>query len=157
MSGFILNLSTLPVGTCRVDARALAAELDLTHAEWLGEVQAELHVEKTGELITVRGPVRATARLECVRCLSGFDAPLEFDLQVVADRAGHARGLEAELERDDYMMFHDGRQIDLRENVREGLLLELPITPHCREACRGLCPKCGADLNEGPCGCAARE
>jgi uncharacterized protein len=157
MSGFILNLATLPAGTSRVEARAGAAELDLPVADWPEPVQAELQVEKTGELITVRGPVRATARLECVRCLRSFDDPLEFDLQVVADRAGHARGLEAELERDDYMMFHDGRQIDLRQNVREGLLLELPITPHCREACRGLCPRCGADLNEGPCGCAARE
>ena len=43
----------------------------------------------------------------------------------------------------------------MTETVRESLLLELPITPRCREECPGLCPKCGHDLNDGPCGCAA--
>jgi len=53
------------------------------------------------------------------------------------------------------MLFHDGRRLDLRETVREALLLELPITPVCREDCPGLCPKCGADLSLGPCRCGA--
>ena len=58
-----------------------------------------------------------------------------------------------ELDRDDYRRFHDGRYLDLREDARAALLLEIPITPHCREDCRGLCPRCGADLNDGPCAC----
>jgi uncharacterized protein len=74
-------------------------------------------------------------------------------LTVYADRLGSSRRLEHDLERDDYMKFHDGRQLDLREDAREALLLELPITPRCREECRGLCPKCGTDLNPGPCAC----
>ena len=36
------------------------------------------------------------------------------------------------------------------------ILLELPIAPHCRENCEGLCPRCGADLNDGPCACPDR-
>jgi uncharacterized protein len=51
------------------------------------------------------------------------------------------------------MKFHDGRQLDLRASARELLLLELPMVLHCREDCPGLCLKCGADLNAGPCGC----
>ncbi len=47
------------------------------------------------------------------------------------------------------MKFHDGRRLDLREDARESLLLEIPIAPRCREDCAGLCPKCGADLNLG--------
>jgi uncharacterized protein len=55
------------------------------------------------------------------------------------------------------MAFHDGRQLDLGGEARETLLLEIPIAPRCREDCRGLCPRCGADLNDGPCACQGRS
>jgi len=155
MSGFIINLATLATGASRLEARATAEELQLPAAEWPGEVEASLGLDRTGDLVSVRGRVRSSARLECVRCLRSFELPLTVDLTVVADRAGGRGRLEEDLEADDYMMFHDGRELDLSGQVREALLLELPITPHCREDCRGLCPRCGADLNQGACGCSA--
>jgi uncharacterized protein len=45
--------------------------------------------------------------------------------------------------------------LDLGPLVREAVVLELPLAPLCREDCRGLCPHCGADRNEGECGCVA--
>jgi uncharacterized protein len=155
MSGFIINLATLAAGASRLEARATADELQLPPADWPSGVEATLGLDRTGDLVSVRGLLRSGARLECVRCLRAFDLPVMVDLAVVADRAGGRGRLEEQLEADDHMMFHDGRQLDLREQVRETLLLELPITPHCREDCRGLCPRCGADLNDGPCGCPA--
>jgi uncharacterized protein len=48
--------------------------------------------------------------------------------------------------------------IDLTDAVREEVALTAPMWLLCREDCAGLCPTCGADLNEGPCACArARE
>ena len=44
-------------------------------------------------------------------------------------------------------------QLDLDELVREDILLELPTKFLCREDCKGICPKCGKNLNDGPCGC----
>jgi DUF177 domain-containing protein len=155
MSGFIINLGTLAAGSSRLETRATAEELQLPPAEWPVGIEASLGLDRTGDLVSVRGRVRSSARLQCVRCLSTFELPLVVDLAVVADRAGGRVRLEEELEADDYMLFHDGRQLDLREQARESLLLELPITPHCREDCRGLCPRCGADLNLGACGCPA--
>ena len=154
MSGFIINLATLAVGASRLEARATAEELQLVPADWPEGVDASFGLDRTGDLVSVRGRLRSSARLECVRCLKAFDLPVTVDVTLVADRAGGRSRLEADLESDHYMMFHDGRQLDLREETRESLLLELPITPHCREECRGLCPRCGADLNDGPCGCA---
>ena len=155
MSGFIINLATLAVGTSRLEARATAEDLELPPADWPEGVEATLGLDRTGDLVSVRGSLRSSARIECVRCLRTYALPLTVDLVVVADRAKGRGRLEEEIEADDYMKFHDGRQLDLREQARESLLLELPITPHCREDCRGLCPRCGADLNEGPCGCPA--
>jgi uncharacterized protein len=154
MSGFVLNLASISPGLSRHEAQAQASELELPGTEWPGPIDATLEVDRSRDLVSIQARLRAVVRLECVRCLKGFDAPLEAEFRVVADRAGSARGLEADLERDDYMMFHEGRQLDLREEARESLLLALPITPHCQESCQGLCPRCGADLNDGPCGCA---
>jgi uncharacterized protein len=155
MSGLIINLASLAAGMSRLEATVTAEELQLLPAEWPGGAEATLHLDRTGEMVAIRGRIRSAAHLECVRCLRSFDLPVAADLTVVADRAGGRGRFEQDLEADDYMKFHDGRQLDLREEAREALLLELPITPHCREDCRGLCPRCGADLNDGPCGCAA--
>ena len=155
MSDFILDLATLKPTLNRVEIEAPAAEVGLPETEWRGIVRAALRVERSGDRVSVRGDVSAAVQLECVRCLRSFGLEMSAPFTVYADRRGSASSAEEEaLERDDYMMFHDGRRLDLRESVRETLLLELPISPHCREDCPGLCLKCGADLNLGPCGCA---
>lgn len=157
MTGFSLRLASLPSGASRQRLEAAAGELGLPAEQWPEAVVADLGVEKNGDRVTVRGTLAAVARLECVRCLKRFDLPLRVPFEVFAERAGTSRHRdeEVELERDDYMMFHDGQQLDLREQARETLLLEVPMTPHCREDCQGLCPTCGADRNAGPCGCTA--
>lgn len=134
----------------RVEAEGAAAEVGLSQPEWREQVRGSFAVEKSGERVSVRGTVRSRARLECVRCLRQLELPLEAPLVVYAERSGSTSRDEQEaLERDDYMLFHDGRRLDLREAVREALLLELPITPLCREDCPGLCPRCGAELALG--------
>src|SRR5215467_15481096 len=108
MSGFIINLAVLHPGTNRIDAEAAAVELDLPEGEWPAPILGFLLVDKAGEAVNVNGRLEAVARLECVRCLRTFDQPVVTDLEVFADRTGSARGFEGELERDDYMKFHDG-------------------------------------------------
>ncbi len=155
MSGFIINLATVSQGRSRVEARAAAKDLELPEAEWPGGVQAGFDVERSGDQVALIGVVSAVARFECARCLRSFDRPHEVELTVFADRSGSSRRLEQDLERDRYMKFHDGRQLDLRDETRDALLLELPMTPRCSEDCKGLCPRCGADLNQGPHECPA--
>lgn len=134
----------------RVEAEGAAAEVGLSQPEWREQVRGSFVVEKSGERVSVRGTVRSRAHLECMRCLREFDLPLEAPLVVYAERSGSTSRDEQEaLELDDYMLFHDGRRLDLREAVREALLLEMPITPVCREDCPGLCPRCGAELSLG--------
>jgi uncharacterized protein len=156
MSSFLIDLATLKPGMSRVDAEAEASDLGLEASGWTGPILGWLDVEKNGERVSVRGQLEATAHLECVRCLTAFDLPFTVPIEVYAERAGTgSRDEEQDLERDHHMKFHDGRRLDLSGETREALLLELPMTPRCREDCRGLCPRCGADLNEGPCGCNA--
>ena len=154
MSGFVIDLAALGQGFNRVEVRSAAAALDLPEPGWPGEVRAELDLERNGDTITVRGRVQAVARLECVRCLRAFECPIDVERTILADRAGRGRRVEEELlERDHEMLFHDGRQLDLREETREALLLEVPMAARCSEDCKGLCLRCGADLNQGAHAC----
>ena len=155
MTDFILDLATLKPTLNRLEVEAPAQEVGLPDSDWPGGVRAELRVEKSGSRVSVRGTVSSTAHLTCVRCLHDFERGVTADLTVFAEQSGSSRNRAEEdlLERDHYMLFHDGRRLDLCESVREALLLELPITPRCREDCLGLCPKCGAELNLGPCAC----
>lgn len=154
MSDLILDLATLKPSLDRVAVDAPARDAGLPEAEWPAHIQGTLRVERSGDRVSVRGTLSSQAHLECVRCLREFDLGISVPVTVFAERSGSGnRGEQEALERDDFMLFHDGRRLDLRGSVREALLLELPITPHCREDCKGLCPKCGEDRNDGPCGC----
>ena len=150
-SAFILDLTTLRNGLSQVAVDAGARDLDLSESEWPEGVKGTFDVEKSGDRVSVRGFIEAHALLECVRCLKTFEHPMRVALEVFADRSGTgSRRDEEALVRDAYMKFHDGRQLDLREDARDSLLVEMPIAPHCRDQCAGLCLTCGADLNAGP-------
>jgi len=154
MSGFLIDLATLRSASERVEVEADAGEIGLPADQWVGKVRGVFQVETLGEKLSVRGTLEGVAELECVRCLRRYELPLQVPFDVFAERSGQAtRSDEAELEREHDLVFFNGRQLDLAEAAREALLVELPMTPHCREECEGLCPGCGADLNDGPCAC----
>jgi len=87
-------------------------------------------------------------RAECRRCLAPVDVPLSQPLGLV-----FVAEEDAVPDDDCYVVPRRAAAVDLSEAVREELLLAVPQYVECREDCRGLCPRCGADLNAGPCGC----
>ncbi len=90
----------------------------------------------------------ATVRAECRRCLAPVDVPLSQPLGLVFVAEEDARGDD-----DCYVVPRRATVLDLSEAVREELILAVPQYVTCRDDCRGLCPRCGADLNAGPCEC----
>jgi uncharacterized protein len=58
-----------------------------------------------------------------------------------------------ETEGDTLLILQRDGEVDLAESLRESAALAYPQMTICRDACRGLCASCGADLNDGPCGC----
>ena len=115
-------------------------------------------VRKDHEKVRITGRVTTTLELACSRCLEGFRVPMDpsFDLLFLpASAEPHAN--EQEVEDDDLgtSYYRDG-VIDLADVVREQLFLALPMKPLCQEACKGLCPECGTNLNAGACDCTHR-
>jgi uncharacterized protein len=152
MSGFSVDLASLSPGSHRIGLEAEASELGLSQADWPRPVRGDFDVEKSGDQVRVKGSLSAVASLECVRCLKVFELQVQSPFDLYAERAGTGRKRDEEaLERDEYMKFHDGRKLELGEAAREVLLLELPIAPHCRDDCQGLCPVCGVDRNAESC------
>jgi uncharacterized protein len=85
---------------------------------------------------------------ECRRCLAAVRVPLQESLGLVFVSEEDAAGDD-----DSYVVPRRATALDLTEAVREELLLAVPKYVVCRDDCRGLCPRCGAVLNAGPCGC----
>ena len=66
-------------------------------------------------------------------------------------------GVEAVADEDDQVEFFENNRIDLGPLIREQLMMAVPMKGLCREECRGLCPICGQDLNQGTCQCQVEE
>ena len=101
------------------------------------------------------GRVQTTLELPCSRCLEPFTAPVDaaFDLRYQPHAVNTGEG-EREIEEDDLTTaFYENDEIDLGHLMREQFVLSLPMKPLCGDACRGLCPICGTNLNRGACGC----
>lgn len=97
-----------------------------------------------------RGRLMTTIGGECRRCPS----PVAQELAVEADVLFSADADAAD-DPSVYPLAASATHLDLGEAVREELALAVPAFPLCRDDCAGLCPGCGADLNAGPCRCAA--
>ena len=108
----------------------------------------------------VVGKVSGKVALNCSRCLApvthflnqrfnirfseeiprDLDPEEDADLEITADQIG--------------LLFFKGEVVDLHDAIQEQVVLALPFKPLCSIDCKGLCPKCGADLNHETCNCA---
>ena len=87
--------------------------------------------------------------LECRRCLAPVDVPFSQALDLLFIAGAEALDEDAGC----YVIPSRTAVLDLREAAREELVLRVPQFVECSPDCRGLCPRCGANLNAGPCGC----
>lgn len=113
-------------------------------------LDVDLTARSVGEGVFVRGRLRTTVRQACRRCLTSVEKPVD-DIVDLFYEPLTAEDQDADGEV--YPLPERGDELDLREAVREQLLLRAPEFVLCSEECRGLCPQCGADLNTDPCDC----
>ena len=76
------------------------------------------------------------------------------DLEMICDRCGETYPQPYEGQFDLDYSVKNQFVLDITEDIRQEILLTYPIKFLCRETCQGLCPRCGKDLNEGPCSCS---
>ena len=102
----------------------------------VGDVRYALYAQHVSDELVVRGTLSVDVDLKCTRCT-------EFFSTTVTD-SDFLRAYPASKEID---------SVDITEDMREDVLLNIPDFPVCSEECKGLCAQCGADLNKGSCSC----
>ena len=114
----------------------------------------DVEVTNTGEAFLVMGTLRGDAVVPCARCLEDAEYPIDVpvDGYFVIEPSDDDDDEQDDIE---FGVVSPDHTIDIMDALQSALVLELPMTPLCRDDCKGLCPHCGANLNDGDCGCEA--
>jgi uncharacterized protein len=133
-----------------------ALEIEVEGVTFEKPIRVELVVSKNQDQLICQGQVTASAKLECSRCLAGYDYTVTSELSFVVDLAGDSD--EARSEEEGYFVVDSSAAaFEIDDLVREAVLLSLPLKPLCSDDCKGLCPVCGVDLNRSQCSCVREE
>ena len=111
-------------------------------------VMASGTVRNTAGVLMMKGDLTTTIHGTCDRCASPFDREIHFPINVVL-----VTELADEENEDEWVFPLEGDSADLDDIVRTVFVLNLDSKLLCKEDCRGLCPRCGKNLNDGPCNC----
>ena len=120
-------------------------------------VAGRVELLRTDLGVFVRARLRLSEDELCSRCLRPLrdEVPIEFD-ELYRSMADPRTGAATDIEDDpDAFLIDEQQMLDLTEAVRQYRETALEMQPLCRPDCKGLCPTCGSDLNEGPCDCGA--
>jgi len=120
----------------------------------VGPLDLHLEVQEATHDVVVLGRMEGEAEVACRRCLVPVRVPIDQELTLLF-RSG-VSPVEAEAE-EVYSLPERGTELDLAGAVREHLLLAVPEFVECQEACKGLCPHCGTNLNENSCDCMTSQ
>jgi uncharacterized protein len=108
---------------------------DPTGPALVNPVATTFHAEAFSEEVMARGTYSTKIRMNCSRCLEDYEFSVSSSFEVHAP-------------------FNQGT-LDITDEVRQSLLLALPLKPLCRENCAGICQHCGKNMNQEPCICSS--
>jgi len=111
-----------------------------------------LRLELEGSTVIARGKAVARFRTPCARCAEETEKELAIPVTMIL-KPRTVRGPDAAHDEDVNFGYYDGQEVNCGSFVEELLIIALPFTALCTETCRGLCQKCGANLNVEECGC----
>ncbi len=125
----------------------------------ISPVRFEGEVARIERGYSLEGEIAYHGMLECSRCLEPypFREQESFTL-VLSRRPASISDQEVSMSEQDLdLYYYDDPELPVEPIVEERIQIAIPMKPLCREECRGLCARCGADLNAGPCGCAVES
>lgn len=134
-------------------------EIEVEGLELLRPVVADFKFSNTTRSIIIEGELDTIVLAECVRCLKHFSLPIHFAFQEAYTRQDLMLDAKGNLitEDEDIRSVFEGHILDLTEFLRQNIILALPSAPLCSPDCKGLCPICGKNLNEGECQCSKQR
>lgn len=110
-------------------------DLEVTGIKILSAIELKAEALKIRDNIDVKIDLKARALMQCSRCLTDTEVILQKDFRL------------------DYTISKQDSFVDLSDDIRQEIILDYPVKPLCNPDCKGLCVKCGKNLNEGQCSC----
>ena len=123
---------------------------------FVSPISVRLKLSRSGSTIVMKSRIAARVEWTCARCLDPFSIDLgsEFTTTLKPKPPNFVLPEEVELSREDLETdYYEGEEIEVTPFVKDQILLTLPQKAVCREECRGLCPRCGKNLNREVCLC----
>lgn len=126
-----------------------AAKLDIVVEQYSiqGKIEINGSIMNTGTSYKIKGEINLSKTFICDRCLEEFNLKQKFSFLEEYAKENDEKNVTVDL------IFFSGDYIDIEELIRETILLSQPLNNICSSDCRGLCIKCGANLNKADCGC----
>ncbi len=121
---------------------------------FIDKIQVNVELSKTLNQIILDCDLKSKALVECDRCGNNFEAVLESSYRMVYLFENEPEENES---LDMTYLPIDADKIDLTADVRDYSVLAIPMKKLCKEDCKGLCFRCGKDLNEGKCDCEEKD
>ncbi len=112
-------------------------DLDTEMVKFRSPLKVRAQAWGAGNVISVHLDMSADILLSCSRCLNEFESKLVKEVEL------------------NYPFDNSAKYIDLNPDIREEIIMDYPIKPLCAQECKGLCVKCGKNLNEGGCNCGS--
>ena len=100
--------------------------------------------------VTIEAKADLTISIPCDRCLEAVNTKFHIDVTKDVDLALIEEDRINELDEKDYIV---GNELDVDKLIYSEILLHWPMKTLCKESCKGICHSCGANLNQGDCGC----
>jgi len=146
-----IKVSNLTNGRYDFDFEGKANDLEISDP-YVGNFNTNVSLNKFDSQIILDSEAGITADLICDRCAKEFKSVIKSNFKLVYLFRTHFD--ESEIEREDVVYLHpDVDKIDLDKDIRDYALLAVPMKRLCSDDCKGLCPKCGKNLNDSLCDC----
>ena len=118
----------------------------------LEKTPVELEITNTGnKVLELKGVGSVTVGIPCDRCLEQVAVKIPYEIEQKLDMKKSDTERVQDLDENDYLT---GMDLDVDRLVYLEVLMSWPLKVLCKEDCKGICSRCGKNLNEGPCGCA---
>jgi uncharacterized protein len=147
----------IPLGP--LNARMGADRIDATEPivqpprfSFVKEPEVTLNLQLEGSTVFAKGEVSGSLSTTCARCAEDvqFDIGATIEMVLQPENVRDSRALDSE---EINIGFHDGREIDCVPFSEDAVVAVVPFTAYCSDNCKGLCPRCGVNLNQGLCKC----
>ena len=134
-----ININQIPTGglTLEEDESASALDLETETIKFPQALRIKARLFKITNIVSADVILSKALRTICSRCLNEIEIDFQKSLKL------------------NYQVSKSEQVVDLNPEIREEIIVDYPLKPLCSQNCKGLCPKCGKNLNEGDCYCAS--